>query len=272
MPPQSHAEMPFLDHLEELRWRIIWSLVAVTVGVGIGFYLLTRFDLFLWVEQPILPYLPPGHHLIVTHPADPFRFLMVASLVMGTILALPVILWHIWGFLSPALYRHEKRIVIPVLISATLLFLAGCALSWFFILPMTLRLFTSIQSKALDPMFSFEEYSGFAISMTLAMGAVFELPIAILGLSALGLVTPALLNRFRRYAIILAMVVAAFITPGQDPFSLMALTIPLYLLYEVSVGASALVQRRRQRRERERELEEARERDQDRTGEAGAPA
>jgi sec-independent protein translocase protein TatC len=254
--------MPFLEHLEELRWRIIWSLAALTVGVGISFYLLTRFDLFLWVEKPVLPYLPPGRHLIVTHPADSFRFLMVAALILGTILALPVILWHVWGFLSPALYKHEKRVVIPVLVAATLLFLAGFALSWFIILPLTLRVFASIQSAALEPMYSFREYSGFALSMSLALGAVFELPIAILALSFLGLVTPSMLHRFRRFAIVLALVAAAFITPGQDPFSLFALAVPLYLLYEVSVAASAIVQRRRQKRERERAAAEG----------AGAPA
>jgi sec-independent protein translocase protein TatC len=247
MAPGNAAEMPFLDHLEELRWRIIWSLVALAIGVGISFFILTRFDIFLLLEQPVLPYLN-GKHLIYTHPADPFRILMTAALILGTILALPVILWHVWGFLSPALYSHEKRVIIPVLIGATLLFLAGTALSWFFILPVTLKVFTSIQSAALDPMLSFREYTGFAFSMSLALGAVFELPIAIMGLSALGLVTPRLLHRFRRYAIVGAIVVAAFITPGQDPFSLFAIAVPLYLLYEVSVGASALVWRRRRRR------------------------
>jgi sec-independent protein translocase protein TatC len=256
MSPGSQAEMPFLDHLEELRWRIIWSLLALVIGVGVSFFLLTRFNLFLWVEQPVLPYLPAGQRLIVTHPADPFRFLMTASLILGTILASPVILWHVWGFLSPALYKHEKRVVIPVLIAGVLLFLAGAALSWFFILPLTLRVFTSIQSEALQPMFSFREYAGFAFSMSLALGAVFELPIAIAGLSFLGLVTPALLNRFRRFALVGAILVAAFITPGQDPLSLFALAGPLYLLYEVSVATSAVIHRRRERREREREAAE----------------
>jgi sec-independent protein translocase protein TatC len=256
MSRDGQTEMPFLDHLEELRWRIIWSLVAVAIGVGVAFYLLTRFDLFLVIERPVLPYLPAGRRLIVTNPTDPLRILMTASLILGTILASPVIGWHVWGFLSPALHKHEKRVVIPVLICGALLFLAGTALSWFLILPLTLKVFTSIQSAALDPMFSFREYTGFVMSMSLALGAVFELPIAIAGLSWLGLVNPRMLNRFRRYAIVGALVAAAFITPGQDPFSLFALAIPLYMLYEVSVGASAMIHRWKRKRE-EKEAAEA---------------
>ncbi len=258
------AEMPFLDHLEELRWRILWSLLALVIGVGIGFWVMMRFEVISILIEPFKPYLGAQGKLIYTHPADTFRILMTSSLLIGTLLALPVILWHVWGFLSPALYSHEKKVVIPVLIFATLLFMAGIALSWFLILPLTLKFFSTIQPAGLQPMLSVTETLGFAMSMSLAMGAVFELPIAILALSVLGLVTPRLLHRFRRFALVGAVVVAAFITPGQDPFSLFALAGPLYLLYEVSVLMSALVHRRRLKREaREREA----------TGdEAGAPA
>jgi sec-independent protein translocase protein TatC len=262
MAPGKQAEMPFLEHLEELRWRIIWSLAALAVGVGLGFWVMLRFEVVTFLLKPVEPYLG-GKQLIITNPADSFRILMTSALILGTIIALPVILWHIWGFLSPALYRHEKRVVIPVLIFASLLFFAGVALSWLVILPLTLKFFVGIQPAGLEPLYSAKEYFGFATSMSLALGAVFELPILILALSALGLVTPAMLNRFRRYAIVGAIVVAAFITPGQDPFSLVALTAPLYLLYEVSVGVSILVERaRRKRTARAEEAERA----------AGAPA
>lgn len=249
MPPGNQAEMPFLDHLEELRWRLIYSLAALAVGVGLSFYLLwSHEEILRLLEGPVLPYLN-GRNLIYTHPADPLRIIMSLSLILGTILASPVILWHVWGFLSPALYRHEKKVVIPVLIFAALLFLAGVSLSWFVILPLTLKVFSSIQSASLDPMISYREYFGFAMSMSLALGAVFELPIAILALSALELVTPSMLQKFRRYAIVGAIVVSAFITPGQDPFSLLVMTGPLYLLYEVSVAASSVVWRLKRRRQ-----------------------
>jgi sec-independent protein translocase protein TatC len=248
MAKTSHAEMPFLDHLEELRWRLLWSLLALAVGVGLGFWIMLRFEIVELLMKPVEPYLG-GQKLIITNPADSFRILMTSALILGTIMALPVILWHVWGFLSPALYTHEKRVVIPVLIFASLLFFAGVALSWLVILPLTLKFFTGIQPGGLQVMYSAREYFGFAMSMSLALGAVFELPIAILALSVLGLVTPAMLHKFRRYAVVGTIVVAAFITPGQDPISLMALALPLYFLYEVSVATSALVHRRRRRRE-----------------------
>lgn len=256
MPPGNQAEMPFLDHLEELRWRIIWALGALAVGVVLSFSLLVSHeDILLLLQGPVLPYLG-GKNLIYTHPADPLRIIINLSLILGTILASPVILWHVWGFLSPALYQHEKKVVIPVLIFAALLFLAGVSLSWFVILPLTLKVFASIQSASLEPMISYRDYFGFAMSMSLALGAVFELPIAILALSALELVTPTMLKRFRRYAVVGAIVVSAFITPGQDPFSLMIMTGPLYLLYEISVGCSTLVYRFKRRRQAREEAAE----------------
>jgi sec-independent protein translocase protein TatC len=174
---------------------------------------------------------------------------MNLSLILGTIVASPVILWQLWGFLSPALYRHEKKVVIPVLIAAALLFFAGTMLSWFVILPLTLKVFFAIQASSLQPMITFRDYFGFAISMSVALGAAFELPIAVLGLSALGIVTPQMLHRFRRYAVVGVIVASAFITPGQDPFSLLVMSGPLYLLYELSVVASSLMDRGRRKRE-----------------------
>lgn len=241
------AEMPFLEHLEELRWRLIWSLLALAVGFGIGWWILTSTDIFALLERPIAPFLH-GKKLVYTHPADTFRILMSGALAVGTVLALPVIGYQIWAFLSPALYRHEKKVVIPVLIAGTVLFMCGVALCFYVILPLTLGVLLGIQSDYIEPMITVQEYFDFAITFCLGMGAVFELPIVIVALTALGVVTPAFLSRFRRHAVVLCLVGAAFITPGADPFSLFALAVPLYLLYEVSVAASYVVHRRRQRR------------------------
>lgn len=248
MVPGHSGEMPFLDHLEELRWRIIWSLVALAIGFAIGWWILASTDIFALLERPIAPYLH-GKKLVYTHPADTFRVLMSGALAVGTVLALPVIAYQVWAFLSPALYRHEKKVVIPVLLAGTVLFLCGVALCFYVILPLTLRVLLGIQSDYIEPMITVQEYFDFAITFCLGMGAVFELPIVIVALTALGVVTPAFLNRFRRHAVVLCLVGAAFITPGADPFSLFALAVPLYLLYEVSVAASAFIYRRRQRRQ-----------------------
>lgn len=248
MAQKSGAEMPFLEHLEELRIRLFWILGAMTIGVGVAFALMLRVDVIGILMAPVEPLLR-GQKLVYTHPSDPFWIVMMASFAIGAILALPVTLYHVWAFLSPALYKHEKRLVIPVLLGATTLFAAGVALSFFVILPITLRFLLGFQTESLAPMITAREYFSFAIGMSLALGAVFELPIAILALTALRLVTPRLLSRFRRHALVLCVVGSAFITPGGDPLSLFLLAVPLYLLYELSVGLSVLVYRRMQRSE-----------------------
>jgi sec-independent protein translocase protein TatC len=247
-------EMPFLDHLEELRRRLFWIGGALVIGVVLGFVLLSNLDIIRLLERPILPLLH-GQKLIYTHPGTSFHILLNASLVFGIILASPVIVGQIWGFLAPALYAHEKRVVVPVLISMVALFLLGVALSYFVVLPLTLRFLMSIESTALTPMISATDYFDFAISMCVAFGVVFEVPIAILALTALGLITPQFLSKYRRHAIIVCLVAAAFITPGADPYSLFALAVPLYVLYELSVFVAQFAYRRRQKRRERREAE-----------------
>jgi sec-independent protein translocase protein TatC len=246
--------MPFLDHLEELRWRIVWSLAALVVGLVIAFALLSKVDIIGILEAPVLPYLG-GRKLVFTHPSDPFRIVLNAAFVLGLLLASPVIIYQVWAFLSPALYSHEKKVVIPVLLSGVLLFAAGVALSFYVVLPFTLGFLLTFQTAALEPMITASEYFGFAIGMSLAFGAVFELPIAIVALTAIGLVTPQFLQKYRRHAVVLCVVAAAFVTPGADPTSLFALAVPLYFLFEISVIASSFVYRRRMQRQLRAEAE-----------------
>ena len=239
-------EMPFLDHLEELRWRLIWALGALTIGVGIGFWAVLRFNVVKLLAAPIEPYLQ-GQHLVYTHPTDPFSIVLKASFIIGTLIALPFILYQVWAFLSPALYGHEKRVVIPVLVGAVLLFAAGAAMAYFIILPLTLRFLHGFQSATLTPMITAADYYGFAISMALALGATFELPIAIVALTALGIVRPDMLVRWRRHAFIACLVGAAFVTPGDFLGTTVLMTGPLYLLYEFSIVCSRFVYRRKMR-------------------------
>jgi sec-independent protein translocase protein TatC len=182
------------------------------------------------------------------------------SLVVGIVVALPVIGYNVWAFLSPALYRHERRIVIPVLLSATLLFIAGVCLAYFFVLPLTLKFLFGLEAESLTPMITVSEYFSFVTSMCLAFGAVFEVPIVIVGLSAMGIVSPQTLGKFRRYAILVSYGAAAIITPGDLLTTTIALAIPLYLLYEMSVAVAYVIYRRKQRR------------DSDVTAEQGVPA
>ncbi|MDQ6827385.1 MAG: twin-arginine translocase subunit TatC [Gemmatimonadota bacterium] len=249
------AEMPFLDHLEELRWRIIWSLIALAVGIGVAFAVLLKFDIVLLLERPIAPYLN-GHKLVYTHPGDPFSIYMTMSFSIGIFLALPVIVYQLWLFVSPALFKHEKRMVIPVILGAVFLFVSGVALSFFVVLPLAIPWLMGFQTASLEPMITASEYFGLAVSMSLAFGLCFELPIVILALAALGIVTPKFLNTYRRHAIVLCVIVGAFLTPGDLVWTTIAMAVPLYLLYEASVILTYGIERRRKKRLAQLSVEE----------------
>ena len=193
MSSNASGEMPFLDHLEELRWRIIWSLGAIIIGLIIGFYLVTQFDVLLFLQQPILPYLK-GHTLRYAHPADTFSITLSMALAVGVLVASPVLIYQVWAFLAPALHKHERRVVIPVIAFAFALFLAGVALAWFFVIPMCLKFLMNFQSASLEPNIMVSDYFSMVTILTLTFGASFELPVVVLALAALGLVTPAMLS------------------------------------------------------------------------------
>lgn len=248
MAPDRSAEMPFLDHLEELRWRLFRCAIALAITIIGTFTLLytKKIDVVAVLSRPVQPHMKGP--LITTHPSELFGIVMDVSIAIGVVLASPVLIWQIWAFLSPALYKHEKKVVIPVLVGAALLFLGGIALAYFFVLPVTLGFLLGFQSETVQPTLRVGEYMGFVIAMCIAFGAAFELPIVVLLLSALGIVGPAGLKKFRRHAFVGCMLAAALITPGQDITSLVLLTMSLYVLYELSIGLSALVARRRARR------------------------
>jgi sec-independent protein translocase protein TatC len=246
------AEMPFLDHLEELRWRLIWSGGALLVAFAISFAVVYQFDIIEILKYPAAEFLKDGK-LIYTHPADPFNILMKVSFGLGLVLASPVIGYQIWAFLSPALHAHEKRLIIPVLIGAVGLFLIGCTLSVLWVLPITLEVLGGIASASLQQMISASEYFSFAVSLTLAFGAVFELPILVVALTGLGLVTPRTLTKFRRHAFVGMLVVSALITPGDVFIATAMMFVPLYGLYEASIVLSWLVYRAKQRKARREE-------------------
>ena len=247
MSAAPQTEMPFLDHLEELRWRILWSLLALAIGFAVGLLLVLRYDFIAVIERPILPYLQ-GQKLVYTHPGEPFNIAMSVSFAVGAVLATPVVLYQLWSFLSPALYQHEKRVVIPVLFGATLLFLCGVSISFFLLLPFTLDFLLGFQTASLTPMITAGNYFGFATGMSLALGAVFELPILIVALTAFGIVTPRTLVKFRRHAFAACFLTAAVITPGDVLSATFVLLGPLYGLYELSILLSYFVDRRRTRR------------------------
>ncbi|HSQ30996.1 MAG TPA: twin-arginine translocase subunit TatC [Gemmatimonadaceae bacterium] len=247
IPRSPTGEMPFLDHLEELRWRIIYSLAAVFVCVGVGFFLSVRYDVVGLLAKPILP-LIPEHKLVFLHPSAGFTVILNAAMSFGLVLASPVIIYQIWAFLAPALHKHERRIGLGVLFSGVFLFISGAALAYFVVVPLALPWLFGFAGPSLVPLITAEDYFSFIFAMVLTFGVSFELPIVILALAALGIVTPTFLSKYRRHAVVLIIIIGAFLTPGDLVWTTIALSVPLYMLYELSVFAARLIYRRREKR------------------------
>ena len=240
------GEMPFLDHLEELRSRILRALGAVVLAFGIGLWLVQQFQLVTLLKGPIAPYLLDGK-LIVTSPTEPVMIVLKLGFLVGLVLASPVILWQLWAFLAPALYEREKKALVPSLFVGLVLFLTGAVLAFHYVVPQALRVLFSFQNEAIAPFITYDAYFGFVLQVVLALGISFELPLIIVILAWLGVVGPAELNRFRRYAVVLAFIAGAVLSPGADLLSMVMMTVPLILLYEVGVAGSVIIHRRRRR-------------------------
>ena len=246
--PNARAEMPFLDHLEELRWRILWSLLAIVLATVAGWVIVERVDVIGLLIQPIKPLLPDGK-LKFTHPTEPFFITLKFAFVLGLVLSSPVVIYQAWAFLAPALYPREKRLIVPALSAGVVLFLGGATVAYLWVLPRALRVLFGFQQSVFDPIITAEGYFGFAAQIMIGFGVVTELPLVVVILAALGLVTPQLLARNRRYAIALSAVAAALLTP-PDAVSMLIMMVPLLLLYEVSIVCAWVVTKRRARRER----------------------
>jgi sec-independent protein translocase protein TatC len=255
MPHRStRGEMPFLDHLEELRWRILWSMLSLVIGTIIGFALVYYFNALELLIMPIREaYDDPNLQLIFLSPADPFFVTLRLAIYSGVLLSFPILVYQIWSFLSPALDKDEKRSIVPALYLGLLLFIGGVALAYFAALPVTLEFFKAFLSDSLEGSLEINATLGFVVKMLFAFGAVFELPIVILALSLMGLVTPMFLRAKRRHAVVLITVLASFITPGDAITLTVMMMLPLVLLYEFGIFLSAGVYRRREKADREYE-------------------
>src|SRR6266511_3709679 len=239
--------MPFLDHLEELRWRILKCLLAIAVGMVIAWVILDKVDLIELLKRPIAPYLPGGR-LVFTSPAEPFLLTLKVAFGFGCVLVSPVIIYQVWAFLAPALYERERRLIVPSLAVGAILFLAGAIACYEWLLPAALKVLLGFSREDLAPMITIDRYFGMAVPFIVASGVVAELPLVMTILAALGLVTPQFLARQRRYAFVISAFVAALLTP-PDAVSMMLMLIPLALLYEVSIWCAWVASRRRARRE-----------------------
>ncbi|MGH7568232.1 MAG: twin-arginine translocase subunit TatC [Gemmatimonadales bacterium] len=240
------GEMPFLDHLEELRWRLLKSLLAIALGSAAGWFVVQRFDIIGILKRPIAPLLPDGR-LVFTSPAEPLMITVKFAFVVGLLLASPVVIYQVWAFLAPALYEREKRLIVPALSVGVVLFLIGAAACYLWVLPAALEVLFAFQRNDLAPFITVDRYFSFAAQLIIAFGVVTELPLVVAILAALGLVTPQFLTRHRRYAIVISALVAAFLTP-PDALSMLMMLVPLLLLYELSIFCAWVAVRRRARR------------------------
>lgn len=241
--------MPFLDHLEELRWRIFYSALAIGVGTFLGFLIVHYLGIMELLIRPVRPLLEGGE-LAYFNPATPFFVTLKLALVVGIILAFPIVLYQIWAFLSPGLSEDERKVIIPSLYFGLVLFCAGVAMAYYFVLPLALIFLSGFQQEFLVATIEVGEYLGFVMKLLIAFGAVFELPVVIMILSALGLVTPRFLREKRRHAIVLFTVAASLLTPG-DIASTFLMIAPMMILYEVSILLSVAIYRRSERAEEE---------------------
>ena len=233
------TEQPFVAHLVELRDRLVRSLIAV----GVVFAVLSFFPgpaaLYDLLAKPLVAQLPAGAHLIATNVISPFIVPLKITLLAAFLFALPYVLYQLWAFIAPGLYNHEKRLVLPLVVSSTLLFLAGVAFCYFFVFGRVFHFIQAFAPKSVSVAPDIEAYLGFVLTMFLAFGATFEVPIVVVVLARMGVVSIEKLKAFRGYFIVLAFIIAAVITP-PDIVSQLSLAIPMCLLYEVGLWAAVL--------------------------------
>ena len=241
------GQMTFFEHLIELRKRIINSLVSIAVGAMIGWVVAPHF--VNWITRPMIKALGDAHldqKLVYTHPAGYLNLLITLSIYLGLVIASPWILYQIWLFVAPALYKHERSAITGFLFSTVFLFLSGIAFGYFIMLPYILRFLISFQGPVV-PLISINEYFDLILMILLGLGLVFELPILIFFLSLFGIVTPKFLLQNFRYAILIIAIVAAIITPTPDATTMLIFMAPMVALYFIGIAVSAVAVRRKNR-------------------------
>jgi sec-independent protein translocase protein TatC len=233
------TEQPFVQHLIELRDRLVKATIAVLVaGAALAIYPGPA-ELYDLLAAPLVAQLPAGATLIATSVISPFLVPLKILLMTAFLLALPVVLYQVWAFVAPGLYSHEKKLVMPLVVSSTLLFMVGVAFCYFFVFGQVFAFIQSFAPKSITAAPDIEAYLGFVISMFIAFGLAFEVPIVVIVLARMNVVTIEKLKDFRSYFIVLAFIIAAIVTP-PDVVSQLALAIPMCILYEIGIWAAQL--------------------------------
>ncbi|MCW7537195.1 twin-arginine translocase subunit TatC [Aquabacterium sp. A7-Y] len=231
------TEQPFVSHLVELRDRLIRAVLAIAVVFGVLAIWPGPGQLYDLLAAPLVANLPEGATLIATNVISPFIVPLKITLMAAFLIALPVVLYQVWAFVAPGLYTHEKKLVLPLVISSTLLFLVGVGFCYFFVFGQVFKFIQSFAPKSITAAPDIEAYLSFVLTMFIAFGLAFEVPIVVVVLARLGMVSVEKLKAFRSYFIVLAFVIAAVVTP-PDVISQLALAVPMCLLYELGIWAA----------------------------------
>jgi sec-independent protein translocase protein TatC len=231
-PQGTEGQMTLIEHLTELRYRLIRALQGIVLGVGVSVYFSE--DILTLIRKPVLKHLGPNGGLVFTGVMDKFMAHLKVGLLGGVILTCPYWLYHVWKFISPGLYKHERRYAAGFIVAGTILFMCGVAFVYFLVYPAAFEYLFSIGGDVDKPMITIQEYLSFFTMTTLMFGAAFELPVVLMVLALVGVVDAPFLKSKRRYALVILAVVAAVLTP-PDGLSMMMMLGPLYLLYESSI-------------------------------------
>lgn len=233
MADTTEEKMPITAHLDELRKRLLRSIIAIAIGMSVSYNF--KEDLFAIITYPLSTALPKNSYMIYTSLPEAFFNYLKISFVAGVILASPYVLYQIWKFISPGLYQREKKYIAPFVIVASLLFIGGVVFCYFLVLPPAFKFFTEFSTDFLRPMLSLKEYLSLALKLLIVFGIMFEIPVFLFFLAKLGVITPAQLVRQRKYAILIIFIAAAILTPTPDAFTQIMMAVPMMALYEIGI-------------------------------------
>jgi sec-independent protein translocase protein TatC len=238
------AQMSLLQHLEELRFRLLRAIAGFVVAFFPCWFFVDR--IFEFLQRPIIKLLPKGKRLAYTSLTGPFVLDFKVAALAALFIAAPFVLYQFWRFVAPGLYQHERRYLAPFLIFGSFFFLAGGAFAYYVAFPFTAAFLLEV-GKNFEPILTIDSYFGLLMTIILGLGLMFELPVVIFVLAALGLVTPGFLMRHFRYAVVIIFIISAIITPTSDVLNLCIFAVPAIGLYLLGVAAAALVPRNRKK-------------------------
>lgn len=240
---EAGGKMSFLEHLDELRKRIIWALLSVFIGFALSLFFV--FDIFDFVYRPMQALLPPGQKLIYTDPAEAFILHIKLALIAGLLVAAPAVFTQVWLFIAPGLYAHEKKWAIPFVAMSTFFFVLGAWFSHEVVFPITWRFFAGFSNEVLQFTPRIEPAFSLYMRLILALGITFQLPTVVLFLARLGAVTPRFLIRNFKYAVLVIIIASAVLSPDGSGVGLLAMGAPVVLLYIFSIGLAWMFGKKR---------------------------